>query len=76
MNNRRNGLSLRLSAAITAALLSAPLAHAQNAPPDQQKATAPAKDDATVTTLGTVVVTANRRDETLQKVPMAVSALT
>ncbi len=76
MNNRRNGLSLRLSAAITAALLSAPLAHAQNAPPDQQKAIAPAKDDATVTTLGTVVVTANRRDETLQKVPMAVSALT
>jgi len=76
MNNRRNGLSFRLSAAITAALLSAPLAHAQNAPPDQQKATAPAKDDATVTTLGTVVVTANRRDETLQKVPMAVSALT
>ncbi|HKZ09880.1 MAG TPA: TonB-dependent receptor [Rhodanobacteraceae bacterium] len=76
MNNRRNGLSLRLSAAITAALLSAPMAHAQNAPPDQQKATAPAKDDATVTTLGTVVVTANRRDETLQKVPMAVSALT
>ncbi len=75
MNNRRNGLSL-LSTAIIAALLSAPLAHAQNAPPDQQETNAPPRDEATVTTLGTVVVTASRRDETLQKVPMAVSALT
>jgi outer membrane receptor protein involved in Fe transport len=74
MNTRRNGFSL-LSAAITAALLSAPLAHAQNAPPDQAT-TKPAETPDTITTLGTIVVTANRRDETLQKVPMAVSALT
>ncbi|HVX06159.1 MAG TPA: TonB-dependent receptor [Rhodanobacteraceae bacterium] len=74
MNTRRNGLSL-LSAAIAAALLSAPLAHAQNAPADQNATTSTASSG-TVTTLGTIVVTANRRDETLQKVPMAVSALT
>src|SRR5690348_1215805 len=75
MNTRRNGLSL-LSAAIAAALFSAiPLAHAQNAPADQNT-TKPAESSGTVTTLGTIVVTANRRNETLQKVPMAVSALT
>ena len=75
MNTRRNGVSL-LSAAIAAALLSAtPLAHAQNAPPDQNT-TQPTQGSGTVTTLGTIVVTANRRNETLQKVPMAVSALT
>src|SRR6185312_1918791 len=74
MNTRRNGLSL-LSAAIAAALLAAPLAHAQNAPPDQNTTTS-TESAGTVTTLGTIVVTANRRDETLQKVPMAVSALT
>jgi outer membrane receptor protein involved in Fe transport len=73
MNTRRNGLSL-LSAAITAVLLGTPLAHAQNAPPDQNTATP--TDTSTATTLGTIVVTANRRSETLQKVPMAVSALT
>lgn len=76
MNSKRGGLSLRLSAAIAAALLGAPLAHAQNAPPDQQKPNATTTGETTVTTLGTVVVTASRRDETLQKVPMAVSALT
>ena len=74
MNTRRNGFSL-LSAAITAALLGAPLAHAQNAPPDQNT-TKSTESSGTVTTLGTIVVTANRRSETLQKVPMAVSALT
>jgi len=74
MNTRRNGFSL-LSAAITAALLGAPLAHAQNAPPDQNT-TKSTENSGTVTTLGTIVVTANRRSETLQKVPMAVSALT
>ena len=74
MNTRRNGFSL-LSAAITAALLGVPLAHAQNAPPDQNT-TKSTESSGTVTTLGTIVVTANRRSETLQKVPMAVSALT
>ncbi len=34
------------------------------------------QDQAKVTTLGTIVVTATRRSETLQKVPMAISALT
>ena len=76
MNSRRNGLSLRLSAAITAALFSAPLAHAQTTSPPSANAANAQDKNAAVTTLGTVVVTANRRDETLQKVPMAVSALT
>jgi outer membrane receptor protein involved in Fe transport len=75
MNTRRNRFSL-LPAAIAAALLGAPLAHAQTPAPPAAN-TADAQDnDTTVTTLGTIVVTANRRDETLQKVPMAVSALT
>ena len=56
MNSKRGGLSLRLSAAIAAALLGAPLAHAQNAPPNQQKPNATTKGDTTVTTLGTVEI--------------------
>jgi len=75
MNSRRGGLSLHLSAAITAALLSVPLAHAQNAPPDQNT-TKSTKSSGTATTLGTIVVTATKRSETLQKVPMAISVLT
>jgi len=73
MNNRRHGLSLRLSAAITAALLSAPLAHAQTAPPTQ--ATNAPGNDETVTTLPTVIVTANKRTQNVQDVPMAVSVM-
>ena len=73
MNNRRHGLSLRLSAAITAALLSAPLAHAQTAPPAQ--ATNASGKDETVTTLPTVMVTANKRTQNVQDVPMAVSVM-
>ena len=75
MNSRRGGLSLHLSAAITAALLSVPLAHAQSAPPDQNT-TKSTKSSGTATTLGTIVVTATKRSETLQKVPMAISVLT
>ena len=75
MNSRRN-MSLRLSAAIAAALLGAPLAHAQNAPAPgatQEKTPASSRE---VTTLPTIVVTASRRSETLQNVAMPVSALT
>src|SRR5574337_1088506 len=75
MNSRRN-MSLRLSAAIAAALLGAPLAYAQNAPAPgatQEKTPASSRE---VTTLPTIVVTASRRSETLQNVAMPVSALT
>lgn len=56
-----------LSLAIAVALL-APVAHAQDA------ATAPQEEDAT--TLGGITVTARKRAETLQEVPVAVTAFT
>ncbi|HJP98487.1 MAG TPA: hypothetical protein VJ862_08000, partial [Rhodanobacteraceae bacterium] len=69
MNSKRGGLSLRLSAAIAAALLGAPLAHAQNPPPDAQKPNPPS-NTAKLTTLPTITVTATRRSQTLQDVPL------
>ncbi|MGH8146407.1 MAG: TonB-dependent receptor [Rhodanobacteraceae bacterium] len=76
MNSKRNGLSIRLSAAIAAALLGVPLAHAQNAapPPDQGAMKSSATTDA-VTVLPTIIVTANKRSQNIQDVPMAVSVL-
>jgi outer membrane receptor protein involved in Fe transport len=53
----------------------APSGAADQAGAKQGTATKP-QDRATATTLGTVVVTATRRSETLQKVPMAISAVT
>jgi outer membrane receptor protein involved in Fe transport len=73
MNSKCVGLSLRLSAAIAAALLVTPQAFPQT--PQQDQATAKSTEG-TVTTLGTIVVTATRRSQALQKVPMAISALT
>jgi iron complex outermembrane receptor protein len=49
---------------------------ALNQPVTRKKTTAEPQDQATPTTLETVTVTATRRSETLQKVPMAISALT
>ena len=68
-----------LSLAIGCVLLS-PLAWAQDAPSDatpQAAAITPAqqaKKDAEATTLGAVTVTARRREESIQDVPVAVSA--
>ena len=79
MHGRQIWWSMRLSAAIAAALLGGSLAQAQDtAPPPSKPANQAkqAKQAATVTTLGTIVVTASRRDETLQNVPMPVSVLT
>jgi outer membrane receptor protein involved in Fe transport len=74
MNSKRGGLSLRLSAAIAAALLAAPLAHAQNAPPGDPQSNTPS-DTGKLTTLPTITVTATRRSQTLQDVPLPVSVL-
>lgn len=75
MNSKRGGLSLRLSAAIAAALLVAPLAHAQNAAPEGQQQPNPPATAGRVTRLPTITVTATKRSQSLQDVPMPVSAL-
>ena len=60
-----------LSLAIALSLLAAPALHAQ-------ETTAPAKDEKAkdATTLGAITVTARKREETLQEVPVAVTAFT
>src|SRR5579875_1316131 len=79
MNRGHRGIpsGLRLAAAI-AAVLSCTQLHAQAASqpstPDAQ--TRQSKPSARVTTLGTIIVTATRRTETLQKVPMPISVMT
>ncbi|HLI17573.1 MAG TPA: TonB-dependent receptor [Rhodanobacteraceae bacterium] len=79
MNSKQNGLSVCLSAAIAAALLAAPRVDAQTAPPDQKPTQTAAQSNQSAgheTTLGTIVVTATKRSEELQKVPMPVSVMT
>jgi outer membrane receptor protein involved in Fe transport len=71
MNTRRNGFSL-LSAAIAAALLSAPMAHAQDASPPSSNGDT---TSSSLTTLPTIIVTANKRSQDIQDVPMAVSVM-
>ncbi|MFE0499591.1 TonB-dependent receptor [Lysobacter soli] len=66
-SSNRNGLSIAIGMAITAALL-APAAQAQDT-------TAAAQGEET-TTLSGVTVTARKREETLQEVPVAVTAFT
>lgn len=82
-------LCVAIAAAIAAPLAAAQSAPAQNTAQLAQnqsgasnqasikkKTTAKPQDQATPTTLEAVTVTATRRSETLQKVPMAISALT
>ena len=65
----RNNMSRKhLSFAIACALLASPAAFAQD--------TKPAASGADATTLGGITVTARKREETIQDVPIAVTAFT
>ena len=61
----------RLSLSILASLICAPMAHAQEAPRDP-----PAAESRETTTLGSVTVTARKRDERQLDVPIAMTAVT
>ncbi|MGH8234460.1 MAG: TonB-dependent receptor [Rhodanobacteraceae bacterium] len=65
----------RLSVAISAALLWAPSVHAQTTSPKAKSAGEARQKPAAAVTLGTIVVTANKRSQNVQDVPMAVSVM-
>jgi iron complex outermembrane receptor protein len=65
----RSALSTAIHAALLAGLAATPAAYAQTTP-------APAEEAARATTLDAVTVTARKREETLQEVPIAVTAFT
>ncbi|MGH8233380.1 MAG: TonB-dependent receptor [Rhodanobacteraceae bacterium] len=84
-----SALCVAITAAVAAPVAGAQTAQAQGAVQSAQaqsngsnqavpasKGTADAENQANVTTLGTIVVTATQRSESLQKVPMAISVLT
>jgi iron complex outermembrane receptor protein len=78
---KRKHLSLAIGCVLVSGALASPLVLAQDAAPDetsQAGATTPAqqakKDAEATTTLGAVTVTARRREESIQDVPVAVSA--
>ncbi|GAA5072171.1 TonB-dependent receptor [Lysobacter panacisoli] len=62
-NKHRTGLSIAIACALMA-------------PPVMAQDTAPAQEGAKATNLGAVTVTARKREETLQEVPVAVTAFT
>ena len=66
---KSNGLSLAIAMALAGTAFVAPNAHAQQAPANDTTSK-------TERSLGTVVVTARKREETLQEVPVAVTAFT
>ena len=63
---KRKNLSLAIGCALMASAMVSPLAFAQESPDTQE----------TKSTLDTVTVTARKREETLQEVPVAVTAFT
>ena len=67
---KSNGLSMAIAMVLAGSALAAPTAWAQ----DQQPAES--ADAQSSRNLGTVVVTARKREETLQEVPVAVTAFT
>src|SRR3569623_1757300 len=77
MSSYRLLLSTVAPAAMTFALLSAPAAYGQAAPPAGQAATeeAPAAADQP-TALGDIIVTAQKRAQRLQDVPVSITAIT
>jgi len=77
MARRHARLIARLAGAALTPLAWGSLVSAQEATPAAPAATpAPAKDKATETTVGEVVVTATRQAQSLSKVPASVSAFT
>ena len=66
---KSNGLSLAIAMALAGTAFAAPGAHAQETPANDSTSK-------TERSLGTVVVTARKREETLQEVPVAVTAFT
>ncbi|HEV8695527.1 MAG TPA: TonB-dependent receptor plug domain-containing protein, partial [Lysobacter sp.] len=72
---KRKYLSLAIGGVLLSSAMTAPLAWAQDAAPASNQRSADAQD-AKATTLGTVTVTARKREETLQQVPVAVTAFT
>ncbi len=75
---KRSSLSLAVAMGLTVGLLAAPHAHAQDAATSQQALDqqAPATGADETATLKAVTVTARKREETLQDVPVAVTAFT
>ena len=67
---KRKYLSLAIGSVLVSALAS-PLAWAQDAAPSE-----PATQETAATNLGAITVTARKREETLQEVPVAVTAFT
>ena len=74
-NKYRNGL-LHGVATIGLAIFSSPAANAQDAPKGQTATPTPAEVAATSPTSGDIVVTARKRRENLQDVPLTVTAIT
>ncbi|QSX79118.1 TonB-dependent receptor [Agrilutibacter solisilvae] len=67
---KRKYLSVAIGSVLLSSAIAAPAAWAQDPP------AAPAEQQARATTLGTVTVSARKREETLQEVPVAVTAFT
>ena len=75
MNSTHSRLAVRLPAAITAALLGTSLAFAQSTSQHDNKSTNQAKQADDAARLPTITVTAQKRTENIQDVPMSISVI-
>jgi iron complex outermembrane recepter protein len=71
---KRKYLSLAIGGVLLSSAMTSPVTWAQDAAPASNEQNA--SDEAKATTLGAVTVTARKREETLQQVPIAVTAFT